>query len=285
MRWDFGTVIKEIRQAKGLTQQAICGDFLSRTTLSKIENNKEVPNLEKFGHILRQLDMSFAEFDYICRYYAPTERSKIIEHFEAFSSNVRQASEFQEMLEECHRYLKRHQDIRVERIAKFYQLCLSICQEGIGDTSRILAQGMWQELEKCDTWYLSDLRKLNAVLICFSHEQMEKIAEKVLLSLEKYRGFWGAVSSQFSLLANMGTVFLHQRDVKNCLRVTERAYEMAKDSLRIDQLGFTWVRLGICQDDEQMIQKGLVLLRTADLNDMADHLEREAAVYRMAERE
>ncbi|MBF0787427.1 MULTISPECIES: helix-turn-helix domain-containing protein [unclassified Streptococcus] len=284
MRWDFGTVLKEIRQGKGLTQRAICGDFLSRTTLSKIENNKEVPNLEKFEHILRQLDMSFAEFDYICHYYTPTERSKIIENFENFSSNVRKGSEFQEMLEKCHHYLERHQDIRVERIAKLYQLCLSICQDGIGDTSRILAQEMWQELEKCNTWYLSDLRKLNAVLICFSPAQMEKIAEKVLLSLEKYRVFRGSISSQFSLLANMGTVFLHEGDVKNCLRVTQKAHELARDSLRVDQLGFTWVRLGICQNDDLMIQKGLVLLRTADLSDMADRLETEVAEYGVSER-
>lgn len=270
MRWDFGTVLKEIRQGKGLIQQAICGDFLSRTTLSKIENNKEVPNLEKFEHILRQLDMDFAEFDYICHYYVPTERTKIIEHFENFSSNVRKAGEFQDLLGECYHYLERHQDLRVERIAKLYELCLSICQDGIGDTSRTLAQEMWQELERCDTWYLSDLRKLNIVLICFSPKQMERIAEKVFFSLEKYRAFRGSISSQFSLLANMGTVFLHEHDVKNCLRVTQKAHELAADSLRVDQLGFTWVCLGICQNDEAMIQKGLALLRDADLKEIAD---------------
>ena len=82
MRWDFGTVLKEIRQSKGLTQLEICGNNLSRATLSKIENNKEIPNIENFEHILKQLDMDFAEFSYICHTYLPLERSKIIQHFE-----------------------------------------------------------------------------------------------------------------------------------------------------------------------------------------------------------
>lgn len=51
MRWDFGTVLKEIRQSKGLTQLEICGNNLSRATLSKIENNKEIPNVENFEYI------------------------------------------------------------------------------------------------------------------------------------------------------------------------------------------------------------------------------------------
>ncbi|MER0123173.1 helix-turn-helix transcriptional regulator [Streptococcus sp. ZJ93] len=279
MRWDFGTVLKEIRKAKGLSQEEICGDFLSRTTLSKIENNKEVPSLDKVEHILRQLDISFAEFDYICHYYAPSERVNIIEEFENFSSHLRTTSEFQEMLESCQNYLKRHQDIRVERIARLYQLCLSICQDGTGDASRILAQEMWQELERCDTWYLSDLRKLNAVMICFPYEQMESIVEKVLLSLEKYRRFQGVMTSQFSLLANMSTVFLHKHDLKNCLRVTERIDELARDSRRADQLGFVRVRLGLCQNDKTLIQKGLTLLHAADLSDMADRLEKEVEEY------
>ena len=36
MRYDFGRVYKEIRESKGLTQEDVCGDILSRTSLSKV---------------------------------------------------------------------------------------------------------------------------------------------------------------------------------------------------------------------------------------------------------
>lgn len=46
MRYDFGNVYKEIRESKGLTQEDVCGDILSRTSLSKIESGKTTPKYE-----------------------------------------------------------------------------------------------------------------------------------------------------------------------------------------------------------------------------------------------
>ncbi len=43
MRYDFGKVYKEIRESKGLTQEEVCGNVLSRTSLSKIESGKVTP--------------------------------------------------------------------------------------------------------------------------------------------------------------------------------------------------------------------------------------------------
>ena len=45
MRWDYGKIYKEIRKSKGLTQEEICGDFLARSTLARIESGQVVPKL------------------------------------------------------------------------------------------------------------------------------------------------------------------------------------------------------------------------------------------------
>ena len=46
MRYDFGKVYKEIRESKGLTQEEVCGNVISRTSLSKIESGKQLPNMK-----------------------------------------------------------------------------------------------------------------------------------------------------------------------------------------------------------------------------------------------
>lgn len=46
MRWDYGKVFQEIRQSKGLTQEEVCGDFLARSTLARIESGKVVPRFD-----------------------------------------------------------------------------------------------------------------------------------------------------------------------------------------------------------------------------------------------
>ena len=66
MRYDFGKVYKDIRESKGLTQEEVCGKVLSRTSLSKFESGKATPKYENMEFLLRQINMSFEEFEYIC---------------------------------------------------------------------------------------------------------------------------------------------------------------------------------------------------------------------------
>lgn len=279
MRWDFGTVLKEIRQSKGLTQLEICGNNLSRATLSKIENNKEIPNIENFEHILKQLDMDFAEFSYICHTYLPLERSKIIQHFENSYTTCRTAKNYEKILKESNHYLKTHNDLPIENIAKISHLCLSICQNGDNEQSYFLAQELWKKLDKCDTWYLSDLRKLNAAMILFPIEQLIESMDKILLSLKKYKNFKEIKSWEFALLTNMSTIFLNKGMMEECLKITKITYQIAQETLRVDQLSFATIRLGICQKDSILVETGLQLLKLANLESMLQGCTTEIERY------
>lgn len=78
MRWDYGQIFKEIRKSKGLTQQDVCGQVIHRTTLTNIEHGKVIPSFENMVFLLEQIDMSLAEFKYICNEYHPSKRRDII---------------------------------------------------------------------------------------------------------------------------------------------------------------------------------------------------------------
>ncbi|HEM6129725.1 TPA: helix-turn-helix transcriptional regulator [Streptococcus suis] len=273
MRWDFGTVLKEIRKSKGLSQQEVCGKALSRTTLSKIENNKEYPTIAHFSHILRQLDMTFAEFDYICHAYQPSERSSIIHRFENLRGQFFSESGCQDFLYQVEQYLKRQEDIRVQRIEQQLRLLLSILQVGDGQQTKQLAQELWQELEKSDTWYLADFRKLSLILPIFPVVHLENFVDKILLSLDKYKNFRDIHVSHLTFLYNLSTVLLRKEKYGLCHPVMERVYAMAQESMRIDYVGMANVRMGIFQQDREMVDKGLTILRAADLLEMVEQLE------------
>lgn len=279
MKWDFGTVLKEIRKSKGLSQQEVCGDALSRTTLSKIENNKEYPSVHHFAHILRQLDMTFAEFDYICHAYQPSERSSIIHRFENLRGQFFSESNCQDFLYQVEQYLKRQEDIRVQRIEQQLRLILSIYQTGDGERTRQLGQALWKELEKSDTWYLADFRKLGLVLPIIPVSHLKGFVDKILLSLEKYKNFRDIHVSHLTFLYNLSTVLLRKEKYGLCHPVMERVYAMAQESMRIDYVGMANVRMGIFQQDREMVDKGLTILRAADLLEMVEHLEKEVEEY------
>ncbi|NQR00894.1 helix-turn-helix transcriptional regulator [Streptococcus suis] len=279
MKWDFGTVLKEIRKSKGLSQQEVCGDALSRTTLSKIENNKEYPTIAHFSHILRQLDMTFAEFDYICHAYQPSERSSIIHRFENLRGQFFSESNCQDFLYQVNQYLKKQEDIRVQRIEQQIQLALSIYQTGDGERTRQLGQVLWKELEKSGTWYLADFRKLGLVLPIIPVSRLKGFVDKILLSLDKYKDFRDVQVSQFAFLNNLSTVLLKNGEYQLCVSVMERVYTMAQESMRIDYVGMANVRMGIFQQDRGMVDKGIAILRAADLLEVVEHLEKEVEEY------
>ncbi|HFH9946490.1 TPA: helix-turn-helix domain-containing protein [Streptococcus suis] len=279
MKWDFGTVLKEIRKSKGLSQQEVCSNALSRTTLSKIENNKEYPSIHHFAHILRQLDMTFAEFDYICHAYRPSERSNIIQKYENLSGKFFSELHCQDFLSQIEAYLKKHDDIRVQRIEQQLRLLLSIVQVGDGQQTKQLAQELWRELEKSDTWYLADFRKLSLILPIIPVVHLENFVDKILLSLDKYKNFRDIHVSHLTFLYNLSTVLLRKEKYGLCHPVMERVYAMAQESMRIDYVGMANVRMGIFQQDRGMVDKGLAILRAADLLEMVEHLEKEVEEY------
>ena len=100
MRYDFGKVYKEIREAKGLIQEEVCGNVLSRTSLSKIESGKATPKYENMEFLLRQINMSFDEFDYICHLYQPSQRAEIMQTYLNMSS-ILGTSELEMLFQTC----------------------------------------------------------------------------------------------------------------------------------------------------------------------------------------
>ena len=110
MRYDFGKVYKEIRESKGLTQEEVCGSVLSRTSLSKIESGKTTPKYENMEFLLRQINMSFEEFEYICYLYHPSERSTIMQTF-LKTASISGTSDLSKLLKKCQHYLKTHHDL------------------------------------------------------------------------------------------------------------------------------------------------------------------------------
>ena len=55
---------------------------------------------------------------------------------------------------------------------------------------------------------------------------------------------------------------------------------LAKQTKRYDKLGFAQVRLGICQGDDALIQKGLQLLELIEETTLLENLKEEVKQYR-----
>ena len=281
MRYDFGKVYKEIRESKGLTQEEVCGNVISRTSLSKIESGKVTPKYENMEFLLRQINMSFEEFDYICHLYQPSQRTEIMQTYLNMSSIIG-SSGLVDFLETCQNYLKTHHDLPIEEIRDMLEVVIHIRQHGteqLSDQVKQTIQKLWEKIEKQDTWYESDLKILNTILFSLPIEHLHLITGKILQRLEVYKNYQHLYELRVAILLNLSTIYLYHQDKNMCQQICYTLLEDAKNKKSYDRLAVCYVRIGICRDDVKLIQKGFSLLELTEETSMLSHLKNEVETY------
>ena len=277
MRYDFGKVYKEIRESKGLTQEEVCGNVLSRTSLSKFESGKATPKYENMEFLLRQINMSFEEFEYICHLYKPSQRTEIMQTY-LNTSSIFGTSSLVNLFETCKDYLKIHHDLPIEEIRDMLEVVIYIRQHGTGQLSIQVEQTvkkLWEKIEKQDTWYESDLKILNTILFSFPIEHLHLITEQILQRLEEYKNYRHLYELRMAILLNLSTIYLYNQDKNTCQQICYTLLEDAKKKKRYDILAITYVRIVICTSNNHLIQKGFSLLELTDETSMLSYLKKE----------
>lgn len=281
MRYDFGKIYKEIRESKGLTQEEVCGNVLSRTSLSKIESGKATPKYENMEFLLRQMNMSFEEFDYICHLYRPSQRTEIMQTYLNMNSII-DGSGLVDFFETCQNYLKTHHDLPIEEIRDMLEVVIHIRQYGteqLSDQVKQTIQKLWEKIEKQDTWYESDLKILNTILFSFPIEHLHLITGKILQRLEVYKNYQHLYDLRMAILLNLSTIYLYHQDKNMCQQICYTLLEDAKNKKSYDMLAICYVRIGICRDDAKLIQKGFSLLKLTDETSILAFLKKDVEIY------
>ena len=281
MRYDFGKVYKDIRESKGLTQEEVCGNVLSRTSLSKFESGKATPKYENMEFLLHQVNMSFEEFEYICHLYQPSQRTEIMQTY-LNTSSIFGTRSLVNLFETCQDYLKIHHDLPIEEIRDMLEVVIYIRQHGTGQLSIQVEQTvkkLWEKIEKQDTWYESDLKILNTILFSFPIEHLHLITEQILQRLEEYKNYRHLYELRMAILLNLSTIYLYNQDKNTCQQICYTLLEDAKKKRRYDILAIAYIRIGICTSNDHLIQKGFSLLELTDETSMLSHLKKEVKIY------
>ena len=279
MRWNFGSVYKEIRKGKNISQNDICKENISRTTLSKLENSKIMPSYQTMDFLLKQINMSFDEFTYVCKSFEIDQREQIIQSFYKLSANTN-ISTLAELKSKCILYLKTNEDLFIEDILSILDSQLKLVDDNIykiSCLSKIYVNSVWQKIEKANTWYYSELRLLNCILYFLPLETVRKITPKIIESMKKYEDYKKSEPFYISLLLNTGTIYFMNNMVTDAEVLVNKALPLIYSSKRYDFLGIAEVRLGIYSKDITRIKKGISFLKFAGEDSIVTELLEEVA--------
>ena len=80
-------------------------------------------------------------------------------------------------------------------------------------------------------------------------------------------------------LLNLSTLYLYNGDELLCKQLCYTLLEEAKKSRQYDTLTFSYIRIGICTTDAQLIQNGLSLAKLVEDEHLLTELEREVDIF------
>ncbi|WP_430608645.1 hypothetical protein IGJ74_003490 [Enterococcus sp. AZ009] len=281
MRWDAGSIYKKIRKSKGLSQNEICGTSISRTTLSKFENNKLSPSYDTMVYLLLQIDMNEEEFQFVCNDFSYDLRDEIITLFFRQTSNL-ETAQLSMLLEKGNRYLKKADDIFIRNLMKIIQSLTLLTNDQIEQIDclpKIIISDVWSKLSKMDEWYYSELRLTNSFMYYFPIETVLSFLPKLLETVEKYEKFTSMITIRLSILLNVGLLLIQNNHKEAAIPLLKEAIDLGKEAKRYDYLSIAKVRYAICIDDYKVACEGFLLLEMTEENDMLEHLKKEWAIF------
>ncbi|MHC3596644.1 helix-turn-helix domain-containing protein [Streptococcus suis] len=277
MRWDYGSVYKSIRKSKHLSQEQICGDYLNRTTLVRFEKNQTIPSYELMRFLLKQVDMTFEEFEYLCNYYQPSQRQQLLYDIDNLRNPTTKTME--DLIKRCQDHLKKEpNDIPIHRKCLLLETVVAVRKSSsitqLSDEAETLSKLLWSELERYDNWYHNDIILVGTLLSKISSlDSLEETANLLLKQLEKYKDYKRIQPTILSYYQSLSYFFLEQRQYNKSTFFATKLMDLAKQEKRYDQLARAYVYLGIAQNKQELVEKGLQILELTDEKRLVDNLQ------------
>lgn len=263
MRWDYGNLYKKIRLDKHFTQKQVTSNTVSRTTLSRMENNKIQPSVETFEFLIDQIDVTFDEFTFLLNRNQPSTRASLVNRF--FNSvSTLDVQYFLNLENDCEAYLKNHEDATIKDILSIIKALLlsgATTNPEKDKAAVLLVRTVLARLKKMDTWYFHELRLLNATLQFFSSDVVLQFLPKILATLKNYDEFAHFEDFKLTILINVSTALLRDEYLKECNEVATEAMQLSRKGHRYDFLAVTQIRSGICVKDRTKVEEGFQLLQ------------------------
>ncbi len=240
--------------------------MLARSTLARIESGQVIPKFDTFIFLIQQINMSLEGFEYIYNVYQPNERQKLL-NIANNNLSITDNTKLLSLKQQCQEYLQTHHDIPIQQLLDRLTVTIHVREfggESKDTTFQETTQKIWHYLEKQNTWYQNDFKLLLTILYHFPLETLKTITPKILTNLVKYTNLYNIKPLQLTLLTNLASIYLDNRQTKECETFYLEALKLAKELKRYDLLGIAQVRLGICRDDNSLIDKGMSLLHLTE---------------------
>ncbi|MBC1777087.1 helix-turn-helix domain-containing protein [Listeria seeligeri] len=275
----IGDTIKYIRLNKQYSQNNVSTSIISRTSLSKIENNRLNPTFAKLIPIINNLDVDFDEFIYIQNNFKYSEKKIITNLFSNINFNT-DITNLNNLLKLCTTYLKKNNDDTIiNEIRIIVKAMIQLNTNHSIDEIRQTITPIWERLSYLDKWFGIELNIINNILFIFDIETSIHICTRAINELQKYPD--SKKNLQIAFLMNASILLMHKDDFPQANKYLNIALKKCKEIKRYDLLSITLIRLALTTDpiDVTFLEKGLNIIRSIGLDELLNSIQNEICSF------
>ncbi|MBC1604419.1 helix-turn-helix transcriptional regulator [Listeria rocourtiae] len=280
MTLTIGDTLKYIRSNKQYSQNKICINTLSRTALSKIENNKLSPTYTKLSYIVEKLDLDFKEFHYVQNNFSLQGKNLIINNFKLLSNNT-EIDALKQLMALCDEYLATEPEDYIIKDILLVLQSLIMLHDGLPIENIVLnVSPVWERISRLDKWFLIEIYLINNILFTFDTSSAMPICIRLLEELEKYKALVNKPIN-ISLQLNLAFMLLSEGNKHQAITYLNQAIILSRQLKRYDLLAVSQVRLGLASTplNVSLINKGLSIISTIELADLEIQVKKEICIF------
>lgn len=278
---DLGTTYRKIRKSRGITQAQVCKDLLSRTTLSKFENEKLTPSVTLFIALLARIDCGFDEFFFIAQGYRLTEKQQILHQFFSLFSNQKPKA-LLALKEQCLLFqrtsVSKTIDLLVYVIDSLTALSTNTEKE-IPCLPKVLLTVPWDALQAYSDWTLDDIKLINCLLYLFPVETAHAIANQLIQQLKKYEALENTVPLQCAIHLNVALLYLQEQQHQEAKESSDQALLLAKKSKRYDYYSLATARKSFAIRDSDLFAQARQMASLFEDKWTCELIEKEGRLF------
>ncbi|WPC20249.1 helix-turn-helix domain-containing protein [Pediococcus inopinatus] len=272
----FGDTLKLIRISKSLSQKELNNNLMSRTSISKIENNRQIPTYPKAIILISELGVTPNEFEYIRNGFKQSSKQEIIDDF-IHLSNSTQHKALEQLFIRCNNLLSKGQNDDIYRISLIIKALLCTDTKSLKEL-RIIVTPVWKYLETHDSWDKLDLYLVNNILFLFSSETSYTMANTAIKNIDQNYPQLRKLKNGF--LLNEAFLLMQQNCWNSALQLLELSMSLSQQIQRFDLFILGRIRIAICNGDFITAKKERKVLSLMGATNMYKSIEYEINEFR-----
>lgn len=280
----LSNAIRDIRLLKGMTQKEVSFSYISQGNYSKFENSTaDIPSTALIG-VLNNLNVELEEVLYIANGYSYSQEESLYREFFRFSITNKKLLE--EFISKCENYLKVKDDSTITLLHQISLFLLEAFQNNDIFFKKKQALHFLKMFSNKEHLFIKDLYIINCIFFLFPIDVAHLTMEYINKSIKKYKDFHSINRIEVNFRMNYSLMLIkeHLEDIAlqqldiilPKVKNYKMHYQMAIISIR---KGICLKNLGHCEDGNNYIQKGLLILEILEEHDIYLNMEKEIKRY------